>query len=110
MQEFATTKLTTRQTYTLAFIEGSLDANPITFKARLPRASFVGARHVLSAAMRVCPLQEQDGMDFAATTVKLPDGEYVPFLFTVKVPILFGVRSAKGSASRWSFAGVGCQG
>ena len=29
------------------------DPNPITFK-------------------------EQDGMDFAATTVKLPDGEYVP--------------------------------
>ena len=25
-------------------------------------------------------------MDFAATTVKLPDGEYVPFLFTVKAP------------------------
>ena len=49
-KEFATTKLTTRQTYTLAFIEGNLDPNPITFK-------------------------EQDGMDFAATTVKLPDGE-----------------------------------
>ena len=32
MQEFSTTKLMTRETYTLAFIEGSLDANPITFK------------------------------------------------------------------------------
>lgn len=32
----------------------SEDPNPITFK-------------------------EQDGMDFAATTVKLPDGEYVPW-------------------------------
>lgn len=32
-QEFATTKLTTRQTYTLAFVEGNLDPNPITFKA-----------------------------------------------------------------------------
>eukprot|EP00933_Yihiella_yeosuensis_P002757 TRINITY_DN1047_c0_g1_i11.p2 TRINITY_DN1047_c0_g1~~TRINITY_DN1047_c0_g1_i11.p2 ORF type:complete len:339 (+),score=107.97 TRINITY_DN1047_c0_g1_i11:76-1092(+) len=58
-KEFATTRLTTRQTYTLAFIEGDLDSNPIRFK-------------------------ENDGMDFAATTVKLPDGEYVPFLFTVK--------------------------
>jgi len=58
-KEFATTRLLTRQTYTLAFIEGSLDSNPITFK-------------------------EQDGMDFAPTTVKLPNGEYVPFLFTVK--------------------------
>merc|ERR1712176_106683 len=45
--------------YTLAFIEGSLSPDPITFK-------------------------EQDGMDFAATTVQLPNGEYVPFLFTVK--------------------------
>jgi photosystem II oxygen-evolving enhancer protein 1 len=58
-KEFATTRLLTRQTYTLAFIEGTLDSNPITFK-------------------------EQDGMDFAPTTVKLPNGEYVPFLFTVK--------------------------
>merc|ERR1711973_395010 len=31
-EEFETTKLLTRQTYTLAFIEGTLDANPITFK------------------------------------------------------------------------------
>merc|ERR1712061_572207 len=54
-KEFVTTKLMTRQTYTLAFIEGSLSPDPITF-------------------------QEEDGMDFAATTVQLPDGEYVPFL------------------------------
>jgi len=64
-KEFATTKLTTRQTYTLAFIEGSLDPNPVTFR-------------------------ETNGMDFAATTVKLPDGEYVPFLFTVKQLVATG--------------------
>merc|ERR1712227_746318 len=58
-KEFVTTKLVTRQTYTLAFIEGALDTNPITFK-------------------------EETGMDFAATTVQLPDGERVPFLFSVK--------------------------
>jgi len=57
--EFVTTKLMTRQTYTLAFMEGSMNTNPITF-------------------------QEEDGMDFAATTVQLPDGSRVPFLFTVK--------------------------
>merc|ERR1719291_325971 len=58
-KEFVTTKLMTRQTYTLAFIEGDLSPDPLT-------------------------MQENDGMDFAATTVQLPDGEYVPFLFTVK--------------------------
>merc|ERR1712217_889429 len=58
-KEFVTTKLMTRQTYSLAFIEGPLTANPITFKV-------------------------EDGLDHAATTVQLPDGERVPFLFTVK--------------------------
>ena len=75
-KEFATTKLTTRQTYTLAFIEGSLDANPITFK-------------------------EQDGMDFAATTGKLPDGEYVPFLFTVKELVAKGEGSSFKPGFTW---------
>ncbi|CAE7191947.1 PSBO, partial [Symbiodinium sp. CCMP2456] len=63
-------------TYTLAFIEGSLDANPITFK-------------------------EQDGMDFAATTVKLPDGEYVPFLFTVKELVAKGEGSSFKPGFTW---------
>merc|ERR1712241_1412128 len=42
-KEFVTTKLMTRQTYTLAFMEGAMDTNPVSF-------------------------QEEDGMDFAATT------------------------------------------
>jgi len=75
-KEFATTKLTTRQTYTIAFIEGSLEPNPITFK-------------------------EQDGMDFAATTVKLPDGEYVPFLFTVKELVAKGEGSSFKPGFTW---------
>merc|ERR1712066_444163 len=53
---------------TLAFIDGDLSPDPLT-------------------------MQEKDGMDFAATTVQLPDGEYVPFLFTVKGLL------AKGSGS-----------
>merc|ERR1712050_265618 len=58
-KDFVTTKLTTRQTYTLDFVEGTLEPNPMTFT-------------------------EQDGMDFQAVTVKIPNGEYVPFMFTVK--------------------------
>jgi len=70
-KEFVTTKLMTRQTYTLAFMEGAMDTNPITF-------------------------QEEDGMDFAATTVQLPDGERVPFLFTCKQLL------AKGEGSEFT--------
>merc|ERR1719343_1371293 len=38
--------------------------------------------------------QEEDGMDFAATTVQLPDGEYVPFLFSCKSLVAKGEGSA----------------
>jgi photosystem II oxygen-evolving enhancer protein 1 len=55
------TKVTTRQTYVLTGIEGDL--------AQVDgKLAFV----------------EQDGIDYAATTVQLPGGERVPFLFTVK--------------------------
>jgi len=55
------TKVTTRQTYVLTGIEGDLvqDAGKLAFV-------------------------EKDGIDYAATTVQLPGGERVPFLFTVK--------------------------
>merc|ERR1712107_871294 len=75
-KEFVTTKLMTRQTYTLAFIEGELSPDPITFK-------------------------EEDGMDFAATTVQLPDGEYVPFLFTVKSLLATGQGSEFKPGFTW---------
>merc|ERR1712146_525013 len=68
---FVNTKLMTKQTYTLDFIEGTLNPNPITFV-------------------------EEDGMDFAATTVQLPDGERVPFMFTVKQLV------AKGEGSKFT--------
>merc|ERR1719230_407545 len=55
------TKVTTRQTYVLTGINGDLtnDGGKITFV-------------------------EQDGIDYAPTTVQLPGGERVPFLYTVK--------------------------
>lgn len=58
---FVDTKLMTRATYTLTGIEGTLETGPdgLTFA-------------------------EKDGIDYAATTVQLPGGERVPFLFTVK--------------------------
>merc|ERR1711972_346770 len=75
-KEFVTTKLMTRQTYSLAFIEGPLTANPITFV-------------------------EEDGMDFAATTVQLPDGERVPFMFTVKQLVAKGEGSVFKPGFTW---------
>jgi photosystem II oxygen-evolving enhancer protein 1 len=57
--EYVNTKLMTRQTYSLDGISGTMEGNPLTFK-------------------------EEDGIDYAATTVQLPGGERVPFLFTVK--------------------------
>lgn len=58
---FVDTKLMTRATYTLTGIEGPLksDGSSLVF-------------------------EEKDGIDYAATTVQLPGGERVPFLFTVK--------------------------
>mmetsp|Transcript_4728 Transcript_4728/g.12199 ORF Transcript_4728/g.12199 Transcript_4728/m.12199 type:complete len:305 (-) Transcript_4728:413-1327(-) len=59
-KQFVNTKLMTRQTYTLDGISGKLEGGgSITFK-------------------------EEDGIDYAPTTVQLPGGERVPFLFTIK--------------------------
>lgn len=58
---FVDTKLMTRATYTLSGIEGNLNVN--------------GDGLVF---------EEKDGIDYAATTVQLPGGERVPFLFTIK--------------------------
>jgi photosystem II oxygen-evolving enhancer protein 1 len=60
--EFVQGKLVTRQTSSLEQISGGLKVNTdgsLTFK-------------------------EEDGIDFQAITVKLPGGELVPFLFTIK--------------------------
>ncbi|KAL3925496.1 MAG: hypothetical protein SGILL_000363 [Bacillariaceae sp.] len=59
-KKFVNSKVMTRQTYTLDGIEGVLEqSGGIVFK-------------------------EKEGIDYAATTVQLPGGERVPFLFTVK--------------------------
>eukprot|EP00550_Attheya_septentrionalis_P006525 CAMPEP_0198285192 /NCGR_PEP_ID=MMETSP1449-20131203/4503_1 /TAXON_ID=420275 /ORGANISM="Attheya septentrionalis, Strain CCMP2084" /LENGTH=307 /DNA_ID=CAMNT_0043982503 /DNA_START=51 /DNA_END=974 /DNA_ORIENTATION=- len=60
-KKFVNSKVMTRQTYTLDGIEGKIES--------------VGGNLVLT---------EQEGIDYAATTVQLPGGERVPFLFTVK--------------------------
>lgn len=59
-KKFVNSKVMTRQTYTLDGVEGTLETGGnIVFK-------------------------ETEGIDYAATTVQLPGGERVPFLFTVK--------------------------
>jgi len=60
-KKFVNSKVMTRQTYTLDGVEGTLDV--------------AGGNIVFS---------EKEGIDYAATTVQLPGGERVPFLFTVK--------------------------
>merc|ERR1712176_445182 len=60
-KKFVNSKVMTRQTYTLDGIEGDLSVS--------------GGDIVFS---------EKEGIDYAATTVQLPGGERVPFLFTVK--------------------------
>merc|ERR1712083_1078284 len=71
-KKFVNSKVMTRQTYTLAGVEGKIDTSggAITFK-------------------------EEEGIDYAATTVQLPGGERVPFLFTVKELV------AKGNLSQF---------
>jgi photosystem II oxygen-evolving enhancer protein 1 len=59
-KKFVNSKVMTRQTYTLDGVEGVIEnSGGIVFK-------------------------EQEGIDYAATTLQLPGGERVPFLFTVK--------------------------
>jgi photosystem II oxygen-evolving enhancer protein 1 len=60
-KKFVNSKVMTRQTYTLDGIEGDLSVS--------------GGSIVFS---------EKEGIDYAPTTVQLPGGERVPFLFTVK--------------------------
>jgi photosystem II oxygen-evolving enhancer protein 1 len=60
-KKFVNSKVMTRQTYTLEAIEGTLTNQ--------------GGNIVFN---------EKEGIDYAATTVQLPGGERVPFLFTCK--------------------------
>lgn len=69
-KEFVKTKLMTRQTYSLDGVSGTMENKD-------GKATFT----------------EEDGIDYAATTVQLPGGERVPFLFSIKDLV------AKGSGS-----------
>jgi photosystem II oxygen-evolving enhancer protein 1 len=60
--EFVAGKLVTRATSSLDQIKGS----------------------VTLSADRTLTFKEEDGLDFQAVTVKMPGGELVPFLFTIK--------------------------
>lgn len=60
-KKFVNSKVMTRQTYTLEGIQGDLSTSS---------GSIV--------------FSEKEGIDYAPTTVQLPGGERVPFLFTVK--------------------------
>lgn len=71
-KKFVNSKVMTRQTYTLEGIEGDL-----------------------SVASGAIVFSEKEGIDYAPTTVQLPGGERVPFLFTVKDLV------AKGSGSEF---------
>jgi len=61
VKEFVNTKLMTRQTYSLDGVSGSMEIKD-------GKATFT----------------EEDGIDYAATTVQMPGGERVPFLFSLK--------------------------
>eukprot|EP00188_Purpureofilum_apyrenoidigerum_P004927 Plantae.Rhodophyta-Purpureofilum_apyrenoidigerum.ctg596.p1 GENE.Plantae.Rhodophyta-Purpureofilum_apyrenoidigerum.ctg596~~Plantae.Rhodophyta-Purpureofilum_apyrenoidigerum.ctg596.p1 ORF type:complete len:322 (+),score=90.56 Plantae.Rhodophyta-Purpureofilum_apyrenoidigerum.ctg596:131-1096(+) len=81
-KEFVDTKLMTRATYTLTGIEGDLVAQ--------------GGKIVFS---------EKDGIDYAATTVQLPGGERVPFLFTIKQLVATADNTGNKITSATEFGG-----
>merc|ERR1719420_2528121 len=60
--DYVDTKLMTRLTYTLDAMSGKMT---------------IGSDGKVS-------FKEEDGIDYAASTVQLPGGERIPFLFTVK--------------------------
>jgi photosystem II oxygen-evolving enhancer protein 1 len=77
-KEFVTTRLTTRQTYTIEGVQGPLKKDNGGLK-----------------------FTEITGMDFQAVTVELPDGERVPFLFTVKQLVAQGEGTSFKPGYTW---------
>ena len=80
--DFVATKLMTRQTYTLDGISG-------TFKDAGGKLQFT----------------EEDGIDYAASTVQMPGGERVPFLFTIKELVATGASSGNALKPGYEFGG-----
>jgi photosystem II oxygen-evolving enhancer protein 1 len=80
--DFVATKLMTRQTYTLDGISG-------TWKDEGGKLTFT----------------EEDGIDYAPTTVQVPGGERVPFLFTVKELVAKGAAGGNTLKPGYEFGG-----
>jgi len=80
--DFVATKLMTRQTYTLDAISGDVSSS--------------GGKLVF---------EETDGIDYAASTVQLPGGERVPFLFTVKDLVAKGATDGSTIKPGYEFGG-----
>ena len=72
----------TRQTYTLDGISGPVKVN--------------GGK---------IQFDEADGIDYAATTVQLPGGDRVPFLFTVKDLVAKGAKDGSAFKPGYEFGG-----
>jgi photosystem II oxygen-evolving enhancer protein 1 len=81
--EFVAAKVMTRATSSLDQIKGS----------------------VALSADRTLTFTEEDGIDFQAITVKLPGGELVPFLFTVKELIANSQPGVESITTSTDFAG-----
>merc|ERR1711869_936 len=64
--------------------------------AKGKEADFVPTKLMTRLTYTRDELKEEDGIDYAATTVQLPGGERVPFLFTVKELVANGNTSQFG--------------
>jgi len=80
--KYVPTKLMTRQTYTLDGITG-------TYSQKDGKLQF----------------KEEDGIDYAPTTVQMPGGERVPFLFTVKELLATGAKAGYDVKPGYEFGG-----
>merc|ERR1711988_2058952 len=76
------TKLMTRQTYTLDAISGDVSTEGGKLK-----------------------FEETDGIDYAPSTVQLPGGERVPFLFTIKDLVAKGAADGSTIKPGYEFGG-----
>jgi photosystem II oxygen-evolving enhancer protein 1 len=81
--EFVAGKLVTRATSSLDQIRGS----------------------VTLSADRTLTFKEEDGLDFQAVTVKMPGGELVPFLFTIKELVANSQPGVESITTSTDFAG-----
>jgi photosystem II oxygen-evolving enhancer protein 1 len=81
--EFVAGKLVTRATSSLDQIRGSVSLS----------------------ADRTLTFKEEDGLDFQAVTVKMPGGELVPFLFTIKELVASSQPGVESITTSTDFAG-----